>query len=686
MFDKLGAYIAANPAMAIVVFLIFIILALGAGYMVGNYKFSKEINKDIDEVIKRLKYEGAVSASIIDNVGLGVIAYDNNGIVYSNHTLDSLIEFLPESSSGKGLKDIPKTVEAFLDRYDRENHLKSNYLLNLESSDSIIRANYMTDHRVYEIKMIHRFFEDNRIDIVIVDDITQIKDDERRQKDLAANVSHELKTPLTVIRASEFFVNNITPDKMPSYEEITKWGNRIVANAVRMQDIVQDFLILSMCSQVVPMTIIDLGEVITKAVSNLSDYPGRDKVNIKVPEYMYYPLIFGNANLIMRIIINLLTNAVKYINYEGKTEPNEISINVESIGDRIGIQINDNGRGIPASDIDHLFERFYRVDNSGSHDVGGSGIGLAIAKDVADMHDGTISVTSELGHGSAFTLVLPQAAGAFKSVYDDAGTGIVSENQYYRNAADFMAIQAAEAVRSMGYDDAEEEVHALESIKEGERTAHDKAVAALLTKLGDERYTDLVDELTYIEPEEIDEDFDDELDEDAEAEGLIDDELIETGSILDDAEDSIVEDDLVLSDDIDETSESDEQTDNPAVDEEEEIRKQKEEARKLLTQQILPRATQINTTAHEDVRISPEKHGKDEFSKESVTIHPNIDGKMYNSSVKKGNRKKTGLFDNLTGRRKAATEETERQSAVRQVLDTATPIQPSKKQNEGESN
>ncbi len=661
--------------MSLVVLLIVVVASLGLGYMVGINQFNKKIDSDIDEVIKRLKYEGAVSASIIDNVGLGVIAYDRNGVVYSNHTLDSLAEFLPNSTDGKSLKYIPKTVDEFLNRYDRNNHLKSNYLLNLESNDTIIRANYMTDHRIYEIKMIHRFFDENRIDIVIVDDITQIKDDERRQKDLAANVSHELKTPLTVIRASEFFVNNITPEKMPSYEEITKWGNRIVANAVRMQDIVQDFLILSMCSQVVPMTIIDLGEVITKAVNNLSDYPNRDKVNIKVPENMYYPLLFGNANLVMRIIINLLTNAIKYINYEGKTAANEISIEVESIGDRIGIMITDNGRGIPAQDIDHLFERFYRVDNSGSHDVGGSGIGLAIAKDVADMHDGTISVTSEIGNGSTFTLVLPQAAGVFKNVYDDAGTGIVSDNQYYRNAAEFMAIQAVEAVRSMGYDDAEGEASAFENIKEGEKTAHDKAVAALFTKLGEERYTDLVDELTYIEPE-MDEEFDDEGFDDEEAEDLIDDleiddeEIAETEESEEPSEPESAEDDV--------GSEIDE--------EEEEIKKQKEEARKLLTQPILPRAAQVNTTAHEPVRITPEKQGKDEISKERVMIHPNNDGKMYNSSGKKGSRKKSGLFDNLTKPKQEAPEEKERQSAVRQVLDTATPIQPSKKQNEGESN
>ncbi len=661
--------------MSLVVLLIVVVASLGLGYMVGINQFNKKIDSDIDEVIKRLKYEGAVSASIIDNVGLGVIAYDRNGVVYSNHTLDSLAEFLPNSTDGKSLKYIPKTVDEFLNRYDRNNHLKSNYLLNLESNDTIIRANYMTDHRIYEIKMIHRFFDENRIDIVIVDDITQIKDDERRQKDLAANVSHELKTPLTVIRASEFFVNNITPEKMPSYEEITKWGNRIVANAVRMQDIVQDFLILSMCSQVVPMTIIDLGEVITKAVNNLSDYPNRDKVNIKVPENMYYPLLFGNANLVMRIIINLLTNAIKYINYEGKTAANEISIEVESIGDRIGIMITDNGRGIPTQDIDHLFERFYRVDNSGSHDVGGSGIGLAIAKDVADMHDGTISVTSEIGNGSTFTLVLPQAAGVFKNVYDDAGTGIVSDNQYYRNAAEFMAIQAVEAVRSMGYDDAEGEASAFENIKEGEKTAHDKAVAALFTKLGEERYTDLVDELTYIEPE-MDEEFDDEGFDDEEAEDLIDDLEIDDEEIAETEE----------SEEPSEPESADEDVASEIDEEEEEIKKQKEEARKLLTQPILPRAAQVNTTAHEPVRITPEKQGKDEISKERVMIHPNNDGKMYNSSGKKGSRKKSGLFDNLTKPKQEAPEEKERQSAVRQVLDTATPIQPSKKQNEGESN
>jgi anti-sigma regulatory factor (Ser/Thr protein kinase) len=422
------------------------------------------------------------------------------------------------------------------------------------------------------------------------------------------------------------------------------------------------------------MTIIDLGEVITKAVGNLSDYPGRDKVKIITPEEMYYPLIFGNANLIMRIVINLLTNAVKYINYDGKTEENIIRVYVENIGDRIGIQISDNGRGIPQKDIDHLFERFYRVDNSGSHDVGGSGIGLAIAKDVADMHDGTINVISNQGEGagSTFTLVLPQAAGVFRSVYDDAVTGIVSEEQYYRNAADFMAIQAVEAIRSMGYDDAEEEAKAYENLKEGEKSSHDKVLASLFVKLGEERYTELVDELTYIEP-----DMDEEFDEDyAEDEGF-EEEIIET---LEEAPDEAEDE----TDDVYAEEEEIEEDDTPS--EEEELRRQKEEARKLLTQPILPRANMLNTSAAEQVQVKPEISTNHENSREKVMIHPISDGKMYNSSGKKGSKKKNGLFDNLTKAAKEETEGEERQSAVRRVLDSIPLIPNAKHDDEGELN
>ena len=635
--DKIAQLLSANPALCLVGVLILVFIALGVGYIIGNNTLNKKASKEVDEVINQLRYDGAVRSSIIDNVNLGVLAYSEEGLLYKNNTIRDLVDFYHKEEG------IPETIDAFLDRYDNGNHLKSNYILSCENEMGSVRANYVSGMHIYEVKVIHRPTDNGRLSIVIVDDITQIKDDERRQKDLAANVSHELKTPLTVIRASEFFVNNITPEKMPTYEEIVKWGNRIVANAVRMQDIVQDFLILSMCSSSVQMTIIDVGETINKAVNNLTDYPGRNNVNIKVPADMYFPLVFGNSNLLMRVIINLLTNAIKYIDYDGKTEPHEIKVEVSQIGDRIGIEVSDNGRGIPSKDINHLFERFFRVDNSGSRDVGGSGIGLAIAKDIANMHDATINVVSELGRGSAFTLMIPQALGVFRSIYEDATSGVVSENPYYRNATEFMAIQSVEAAKSMGYDDVMDEVEAYESVDVGEKVLRDHRLTELLKKMGEKRYMELVEELTYIDPEdEFDDEFEDEFDEESD-EGL-DEEFGEEAEEVEDIPEEPTAEEIA---------------------EEEEIKKQKEEARKILTQQILPRAVPNS---------APATLQNDDNSKERVTIHPIFENKMYNNVESEGASEKT------------EGQSPEIQSAVRKVLDEAVPLQVAPKNDIEENN
>lgn len=619
MILSISAFVVANFKLVALFTAIILIAALMLGYFIGNVSLQKQVRKEIDG----LNFAGDIKTSIIDNVNLGVIAYNSTGAVYANSTVFDFPGFLGNSES------IPRDINAFLEAYDQDNHLKANYLLNIEN-DIEVRANYSTGRKIYEIKIIHRTISDDRLDIVIIDDITQIKDDERRQKDLAANVSHELKTPLTVIRASEFFVNKIDDNHMPTCDEIKKWGNRIVTNAVRMQDIVQDFLILSMCTAVVPMSILDINEIVNKALANINDYPNRDKVNIKVHEDTSAPLIFGNSNLVMRVIINMLTNSVKYIDYEGKQIPHEINVSITTIDDRVGIQVEDNGRGIPQDSIDHLFERFYRVDNSGSRDVGGSGIGLAIAKEVAEMHDGTINVVSTLGSGSTFTFVLPSAETVFNGVFDDAKTGIVSDSNYYVTAADFMAMQTVEAAKSMGYEDVEAEIKAYESVGTGEKANHDKAIIALMMKFGAERYGELVEELTFVE--EFDDEFDDEFIDDESEENVED---IQPEALSEDEEER-------------------------RIAEEKSTQLAKEEARKLLTQTILPRNAQIKHVTN-DIKSS----------KDVTLIHPNTERKMYN----KNGREKTSLFKGFTTKNNEHVEP-ERQSAVRRALDEAASILP----------
>ncbi len=484
-----------NPVVIVVCAVILVLLGILIGYLIGNTTLQSKVSGDMDS----LERDKIIQKAVLDTVGLGIAVYDSKGALFCNETIFRLPDFL------KG--GLPKTLNAFLETFDNGNQLKSNYILSLENGVNLIRVNYINNRRIYEIKIIRRpaqpdskFFGNEELTIVIVDDITQIKDDERRQKDLAANVSHELKTPLTSIKSSVFSIRRACQEgNGPSMEELITWSGRIEENTIRMQDIVNDFLVLSQCSHTSRMEIFDIRDAVSAAYSNIQDYPGASNVNFTLPDDGIYPLLYGNSKLIIRTIVNLLTNAIKYINYEGKTVQNQVHISIAVIDDRVAVQVDDNGRGIPAKDIEHLFERFYRVDNSGNREVGGSGIGLAIAKEIADMHDGVISVTSTYGQGATFILSLPTGKTVFDGAYSDAKAGIISDKPLHRAAAYFLGLQECEAVRSLGYTDLVSVVDEYEIIPEPEVAARDKALAKLLSSFGDERFEELKDELLYIE-------------------------------------------------------------------------------------------------------------------------------------------------------------------------------------------
>ena len=641
MKGELIRFVSGNLPLLIVFGLLMILIGIFVGYYVGNIS----LRRSVTAKLTALECEGFIQKSIINNVGLGVIAYDKKGVLYANSTLDTLQGFISE---GK----FPKTLEVFLNTYDKNNQLKSNYLLGLENGINTTRANYIVDKKIYEIKIIRKTFDTGAetpfkgetVEIVIIDDITQIKDDERRQKDLAANVSHELKTPLTVIKATDFLIEHIKPEDPPSYEEIRKWGKRIKINVERMEDIVKDFLVLSQTSQVNRMGIFDVTECINKAINSVSEYTGRDKVNIIFEKSDEYPLAYGNDSLTMRVVINLLTNAIKYINYDGKTEPNEIRVRVDYVEDRINISVGDNGMGIPEKDLSHLFERFYRVDNSGSRDVGGSGIGLAIAKEIADMHDGSIAVASKVRSGSTFTFMLPSASAALQSAYDDAKAGVISDNKFYRAVSGFLALQVCEATRSIGYDDLMELVNEYESIPETQINERDKKLTELLKAFGDERYADLVEELLYVDPDMMDDEgFEENIDAMAEMPEESGEATVEAEAAAE--PEAVAEEAPVLT--------------SSGLD--------KEEAKKMLTREILPRSTQYKAGKAQDV--VPTVNSQEQIP----LIHPTSERKMYNSSAKKQGKKRESLFEHLKApagkSENGGKDQGQVRSQVRQMLD-----------------
>ncbi|GDX41462.1 hypothetical protein LBMAG21_17540 [Armatimonadota bacterium] len=144
-----------------------------------------------------------------------------------------------------------------------------------------------------------------------------------------------------------------------------------------------------------------LDEQIKKVVERLR--PQADKVNvtlnISIPPRL---IVKANPDQIEQVLINLVDNAIKYTSENGN-----VYLVAESIADDVRIRVSDSGVGIMSQDLPRIFERFYRVDKARSRHSGGTGLGLAIVKNIVEMHGGMVTVESEYGHGSTFTVVLP---------------------------------------------------------------------------------------------------------------------------------------------------------------------------------------------------------------------------------------------------------------------------------------
>ena len=659
---------------------VLLVLMIGCliGYLIGNTSLRGKVTAGIDG----LERDKQIQKAVLDNVGIGIAVYDKSGAIFCNETIFRFQDFL------KG--GLPKTIDAFLTDFDNGNQLKSNYILSCENGVNVVRVNYCVGRKIYEIKVIRRtgdqedkYFSGEVLNLVIVDDITQIKDDERRQKDLAANVSHELKTPLTSINNSVFsIINACGKGAMPDRNNLITWSQRIQDNSTRMQDIVNDFLVLSQCSHASKMGIFDIRECVDQAYAGMADYPGSRGVVFSLPDDTPMPLLYGNHKLIIRCIINLLTNAVKYINYEGKTARNQIHVSILMIDDRVAVQVEDNGRGIPAKDIDHLFERFYRVDNSGSREVGGSGIGLAIAKEIAEMHDGVISVSSVFGKGATFTLSLPTAKAVFSGVSQDAKTGVISDKPLYRAAAYFMGLQECEAAKSMGYTDLDKIVSEYESISETDVPARDKALAELLKAFGEERFQSLEEELLYVEDFEEDGPVTGlEVEDIAETEQTVQEVQTEKPSVQTVPEQSADEVSVqTVSETVTGTTEADaisqeeflkqefervqaeraaERAEAERIEKEQQLLA-KEEARKLLTQPVVQISADQKKTVSQINRESLDKK----------TIHPIASGKRYNRG-----RTASGGDDANASKPEQGNEKApgEIKSSLKKILDDSQP-------------
>lgn len=231
------------------------------------------------------------------------------------------------------------------------------------------------------------------------DALEQLKSMEQQQKDFFANVTHEFKTPLTVLRAYADLLYAYPEDEMLLQEA----RENIRKEAQRLQEMVEDALDLAalekydMHAKVEP---VDVKELLEEVCSTM-DGKAR-KFNITLHRDISQAMVYGDRKLLLQVFTNLLDNAIKYNEPQG-----EIFVKSQTNQTQVQIWVKDTGIGIPEESRERIFEPFYRVDKGRSRETGGTGLGLALVKQLVEKHKGDIQLVDTKEKGATFRVTLP---------------------------------------------------------------------------------------------------------------------------------------------------------------------------------------------------------------------------------------------------------------------------------------
>jgi two-component system sensor histidine kinase SenX3 len=236
--------------------------------------------------------------------------------------------------------------------------------------------------------------------VAVLVDATERQRLEAVRRDFVANVNHELRTP---VGALGVLAEALDGERDPA--TIDRLARRVAAEVERAWALIEDLLDFSRVeAQEQPChEPVGLGDVVEAAGTRVSARAEAKGVRLDLSEASSPGTVDGDRDQLVTAVANLLDNAVKYSD-PGTT----VRVRLVDDGESVAAIVVDEGIGIPARDLDRVFERFYRVDAARQRQTGGTGLGLAIVRHVATNHGGTVSVESREGEGSTFTLRLPR--------------------------------------------------------------------------------------------------------------------------------------------------------------------------------------------------------------------------------------------------------------------------------------
>ncbi len=342
-----------------------------------------------------LREERTLLSAILGRMAEAVIAADESGkVLLVNFAAEGMFR-LPPDWSGRRLAELVLPFEL------------------MELMQKALRQGAPQWGEVHIVHPEERFLDayatplvvdGRRIGVLLVArDLTELKRLERIRRDFVANVSHELRTPIATLRSlTEALLMGGKDDP----EVRDQFLQAIADEAERMSKLLENLLELARLEagrREWHWQRVSVGDCVVKVVERFKPVAERKglKVTVRAEPHL---IVYTDPEALMQVLSNLLDNAVKY------TEQGEIAVIAEQVetanGYWVAIHVRDTGIGIPPEHLSRIFERFYRVDKARSRQQGGFGLGLSIAKHLAESLGGKITVQSEVGKGSVFTLWL----------------------------------------------------------------------------------------------------------------------------------------------------------------------------------------------------------------------------------------------------------------------------------------
>ncbi|HEV7453990.1 MAG TPA: ATP-binding protein [Candidatus Saccharimonadales bacterium] len=409
------------------------VAAAGLGYLFWRNRFTSQQARQVDKLSGMLRSNQEQSAILIQSIDDGVIVINTEGkITLINPAAASMTQWpvteatgieaqlVVKLSSEKG-EEIAGDQNPFAEVLTKKRRISQNLQLNGRDGKKIIISLVISPISVGESNT------DSHIAgaVAVMRDVSAERAEEQQRAEFISTASHEMRTPVAAIegylalalnekvssidsRARGFLekahsstqhLGQLFQDLLTSAKaEDGRLSNHpsVIEMGSYLQQLVEDLRFSAQKKGLAAEFVVGTGESIDATNPNAIDTTSA----LKVVKPLYYA--YADPDRLREVITNIFDNACKY------TEAGKVSIGLTGNNDVVQLYVRDTGAGIPAEDIPHLFQKFYRVDNSATRTIGGTGLGLFISRKIIELYQGRVWVESQLGKGSTFFINLPR--------------------------------------------------------------------------------------------------------------------------------------------------------------------------------------------------------------------------------------------------------------------------------------